>query len=44
MSNISSLAYIHPSAEIGEDVIVEPFAYIEDNVIIGAGTDRKSVV
>jgi UDP-N-acetylglucosamine acyltransferase len=38
MSNISSLAYIHPSAEIGEDVIVEPFAYIEDNVIIGAGT------
>ena len=38
MSNISSLAYIHPSAEIGEDVIVEPFAYIEDNVVIGAGS------
>ncbi len=38
MSNISSLAYIHPSADIGEDVIVEPFAYIENNVVIGAGT------
>ena len=38
MSNISSLAYIHPSADIGDDVTVEPFAYIEDNVVIGAGT------
>ena len=38
MSNISTLAYVHPNAEIGEDVIVEPFAYIEDNVIIGDGT------
>lgn len=38
MSNISSLAYIHPNVEIGENVIVEPFAYIEDNVVIGDGT------
>jgi UDP-N-acetylglucosamine acyltransferase len=38
MSNISSLAYVHPNVEIKEDVIVEPFAYIEDNVVIGAGT------
>ena len=38
MSNLSSLAYIHPNAELGENVIVEPFAYIEDNVVIGAGT------
>ena len=38
MSNISSLAYVHPNVEIKEDVIVEPFAYIEDNVIIGEGT------
>ena len=38
MSNISSLAYVHPNAEIGENVIIEPFAYIEENVVIGAGT------
>lgn len=38
MSNLSSLAYIHPNAELAENVIVEPFAYIEDNVVIGAGT------
>ena len=38
MSNISSLAYVHPNVEIKEDVIVEPLAYIEDNVVIGAGT------
>lgn len=38
MSNISSLAYIHPDAHIGENVIIEPFSYIEDNVVIGAGT------
>ena len=38
MSNISSLAYVHPNVEIKDDVIVEPFAYIEDNVIIGSGT------
>lgn len=38
MSNISTLAYIHPNAKIGEDVIVEPFSFIEDNVVIGAGT------
>lgn len=38
MSNISSLAYIHPHAVIGENVIVEPFSYIEDNVVIGDNT------
>ena len=38
MSNISTLAYVHPNATIGENVIIDPFAYIEDNVIIGAGT------
>ena len=38
MSNISSLAYVHPNVKIKKDVIVEPFAYIEDNVVIGAGT------
>ncbi len=35
---ISKLAFIHPEAKIGKDVIVEPFAYIAGNVIIGEGT------
>jgi UDP-N-acetylglucosamine acyltransferase len=35
MMNISSLAYIHPEAEIGRNVIVDPFAVIERDVVIG---------
>ncbi|MCX6255481.1 MAG: acyl-ACP--UDP-N-acetylglucosamine O-acyltransferase [Bacteroidia bacterium] len=35
---ISNLAFIHPDAKIGKDVIVEPFVYIAGNVIIGEGT------
>jgi UDP-N-acetylglucosamine acyltransferase len=35
---ISNLAFIHPDARIGKDVIIEPFAYIAGNVIIGDGT------
>ena len=35
---ISNLAFVHPEAKIGKDVIVEPFAYIAGNVIIGEGT------
>jgi UDP-N-acetylglucosamine acyltransferase len=35
---ISKLAYIHPGAQLGENVTVEPFAYIAGNVVIGAGT------
>jgi UDP-N-acetylglucosamine acyltransferase len=35
---ISPQAYIHPEAEIGEGVTVEPFAYIDADVSIGAGT------
>jgi UDP-N-acetylglucosamine acyltransferase len=35
---ISKLAFIHPDARIGKDVIVEPFAYIAGNVVIGDGT------
>jgi UDP-N-acetylglucosamine acyltransferase len=35
---ISNLAFIHPEAKIGKDVIVEAFAYIAGNVIIGEGT------
>ena len=38
MSNISNLAYIHPNAKLGENVIIEPFAFVDDNVEIGDGT------
>ena len=32
---ISPLAYIHPEAQIGENVEIGPFVYIDKNVIIG---------
>ncbi len=38
MSNISSLAFVHPEAKIGRDVVIEPFAYIDRNVEIDEGT------
>lgn len=36
------LAYIHPEAKVGQDVIIEPFAYIEENTVIGDGTRIRS--
>lgn len=38
MNNISSLAYVHPEAKLGDNVIVEPFAYVDRNTEIGDGT------
>jgi UDP-N-acetylglucosamine acyltransferase len=35
---ISDLAFIHPDAKLGKDIIIEPFAYIAGNVIIGDGS------
>jgi UDP-N-acetylglucosamine acyltransferase len=35
---ISNLAFVHPKAQLADDVVVEPFAYISENVIIGEGT------
>ena len=35
---ISNLAYVHPDAKIGENVTIEPFAYIAADVEIGDGT------
>ena len=32
---ISSLAYISPKAQIGKNVTIDAFAYIDDNVILG---------
>lgn len=34
-SQISPLAYVSPKAQIGKNVIIDAFAYIDDNVIIG---------
>lgn len=38
----SELAYIHQDAQLGENVIVEPFAYIEGNVIIDDNAHIRS--
>lgn len=38
MSNISSNAFIHPNAQIGNNVTIEAFAYVDDNTVIGDGT------
>ena len=35
---IHNLAYVHPDAKIGENVTVEPFAYIAGDVVIGAAS------
>ena len=41
---ISQLAYIHPGAKLGENCTVEPFVYIDDNVVIGDNnTIRENV-
>lgn len=42
MSNISSNAFIHANAQLGKNVTVEPFAYIDDNTIIGDNTHVMS--
>lgn len=38
MSVLSNLAYIHPEAKIGNNVIIDAFAFIDKNVEIGDGT------
>lgn len=38
MRNISSLAYVSPDAKLGNDVVIEPFAFIDGNTEIGDGT------
>lgn len=42
MSTISSLAHIHPDAQIGSNVTVEPFAVINGEVTIGDGSHIMS--
>jgi len=36
--SISNLAYVHPDARLGQDVIVEPFASIYGDVVVGDGS------
>ena len=37
MAKISNLAYVNPGAKLADDVVVEAFAFIDDNVEIGSG-------
>ena len=39
---ISPLAYVNPSAKIGQNVTIHPFAYIDENVEIGDGCEIMS--
>lgn len=38
MSQISNMAYVHPEAKLGDNVVVEPFAFIDKNVEVGSNT------
>ncbi len=42
MSTISTLAYIHPNAVIGDHVTIDPFAVINEEVTIGDGSHIMS--
>lgn len=37
MNKISKLAYVDPEAKLGDNIIIEPFVYVEGNVVIGDG-------
>lgn len=39
MSTISPLAFVHPEAKIGENVVIKAFAYIDKDVVIGDGCE-----
>lgn len=41
---ISTLAHIHPNAQIGANVTIDPFAVIHDDVVIGDGSHIMSHV
>ena len=38
MNSVSTMAFVHPEAKLGENVIVEPFAYVDRNTEIGDGS------
>jgi UDP-N-acetylglucosamine acyltransferase len=41
---ISNLAFVHPNAKIGQNVTIDPFAMVHDDVVIGDGTHIMSNV
>lgn len=38
MTQVSSLANVHPGAKIGKDVVIEPFVTIHEDVVVGDGS------
>ncbi len=38
MNSVSTMAFVHPEAKLGDNVIVEPFAYVDRNTEVGDGT------
>lgn len=44
MAKISNLAFVHPGARLANDITVDPFVYIDDNVEIAEGCHIHSHV
>lgn len=42
LQNISPLAFVHPEAKLGQNVIIEPFVYVGRNTEIGDGSHIMS--
>jgi UDP-N-acetylglucosamine acyltransferase len=38
MNTVSNLAFVHPEAKLGDNIIVEPFALVDSNTEIGDGS------
>ena len=38
MNTVSNLAFVHPEAKLGDNIIVEPFAFVDSNTEIGDGS------
>ena len=37
------LAYVHPEAQIADNVVIEPFVTIDKNVVIGGSAYREKL-
>ena len=44
MNQISSMAFVHPEAQLGDNNIIGPFCYIDKNTVIGNGNHLISNV
>lgn len=38
MNTVSNLAFVHPEAKLGDNIIIEPFAYVDRGTVIDDGT------